>query len=290
MPIRSTVEKITPEVAAKILEDSKTIQNRNVSDHHVEWLTSQMRDGRWVLNGEAIIVDEDGQLLDGQHRLWAVVNSGITIESLVTRGVERKAFPTIDTGAARTSSNTLTMTGEKNTKVLAAALGLLHRYDQGKMLWSLKPSGFSPAVGLALLKQHPEMRDAVEWACAQGSNPILRKVSKSPLAFLRYLIVGHKPQKGKEFFDLVGDAIPDVVGSPTRVLRNWYLTKESVKGHSSTLELMAVTVKAWTAFLDGSKPQKLLWRRAGQFPESFPNFPGEKESRGKALKMVKRTS
>ena len=197
MPIRSTVEKITPEVAAKILEDSKTIQNRNVSDHHVEWLTSQMRDGRWVLNGEAIIVDEDGQLLDGQHRLWAVVNSGITIESLVTRGVERKAFPTIDTGAARTSSNTLTMTGEKNTKVLAAALGLLHRYDQGKMLWSLKPSGFSPAVGLALLKQHPEMCDAVEWPAPRAAIPSFARSRKARWLSSATSSSGTSPRRGR---------------------------------------------------------------------------------------------
>lgn len=288
MAIRSAVEKITPEIATKILEEAKeNVQNRNVTDTHVQWLASQMTSGKWALNGESIILDDEGQLLDGQHRLWAVVNCGITIESLVTRGVERKSFVTIDTGSARTTGNVLAMTGEKNCNVLSAALGWLHRYETGKMLWSLKPSGFSPGTGVVLAKKHPQMRDAVDWAVAQKNNPILRKVSTSVLAFLRYVFLAYKPQRGAEFFDLVSEVLPDKAGTPTRLLRDWYLTKDKGRTAATTLELMAVSVKAWNAFLEGERPQKILWRRGGQYPESFPLFPGESESKGKALKVVK---
>ena len=290
MAIRSAVEKITPAMATKILEEAKEVQNRNVSDGHVEWLASQMKSGKWALNGEAIIFDEEGQLIDGQHRLWAIVNSGVTIETLVTRGVERKGFATIDTGSARTSGNVLAIYGEKSGNVLSAALGWLHRYENGKMLWALKPSGFAAATAIALLKKHPGVRDSVEWAVGLRGNPVFRKVSGSILAFLRYVFAAHKPQKAAEFFDLLGDVVPDQAGTPTRVLRDWYLTKDKGRAAATTLELMAVTVKAWNAFLNGERPQKLIWRRAGKFPESFPLFPGETESKGKALKVVKKVA
>jgi len=290
MAIRSVVEKITPDMAAKLLEEAKEVQNRNVSDGHVEWLAAQMKSGKWALNGEALIFDEEGQLIDGQHRLWAIVNSGITIESLVTRGVDRKGFATIDTGSARTSGNVLSIYGEKNGNVLSAALGWLHRYENGKMLWALKASGFAAATALALVKKHPGMRDAVEWSAGMRGNAIFRKVSGSILAFLRYVFTAYKPQKAAEFFDLVGDVVPDKEGTPTRVLRDWYLTKDKGRAAATTLELMAVTVKAWNVFLTGERLQKLIWRRAGKFPESFPTFPGETESKGKAMKMVKRVA
>lgn len=289
MTIRSAVEKITPELATKILEDAKEIRNRNVTDSHVDWLASQMKAGKWGLNGESIIFDDEGQLLDGQHRLWAVCQSGVTIESLVTRGVDRRQFATIDTGAGRTTGNVLSISGEKSTLVLSAALGWLHRYEGGKMLWSLKAASFSPAVAVALVRKHPGMREAVEWSVAQKSNAILRHMSPSVLAFLRYVFASHKPLKAAEFFDLVSDTATDQAGTPTRVLRDWILTKDRTgRGSSNTLEQMAVVVKAWNAYLEGHRPAKLLWRRAGQYPESFPTLHGESESKGKALKVVKK--
>lgn len=290
MTIRSAVEKITPAIAAQVLEESKEIQNRNVADTHVEWLVAQMRAGKWALNGEAIIFDDENQLLDGQHRLWAIVNSGVTIESLVTRGVDRKSFATIDTGTARTSGNVLAITGEAHANVLSATLGWVHRYETGKMLWALKASGFTASVAIALLRRHPDVRDAVEWSAAQRSNPVLRKVSGSILAFLRYAFISYKPQKGAEFLDLVAEVIPDQNGTPTRILRDWYLTKDKGRSAATTLELMAISVKAWSAFLNGERPARFIWRRTGQYPESFPTFPGETESKGKALKVVKRNA
>lgn len=291
MTIKSTVETITPAIAEAILEDSKEdVRNRNVSDHHVEWLASQMQAGRWTLNGESIIVDEEGKLLDGQHRLWAIISSGVTVETLLTRGVDRRNFATIDTGSARTAGNVLAISGEKNGNNLSAALGWLWRYENGKMLWALKPSGYSAQVALSLIKKHPGLREELDWAQSVRPNPILRRFPVAILAFLRYAFKQHKPQKAVEFFDLIGDIMPDQLGSPTRLLRDWVLTNDQRKRPAASCDVMAVTVKCWTSFVTGSKRGHLSWRRGGDKPESFPPFPGDVESKGKALKIVKRVA
>ena len=46
-----------------------------------------MRNGLWELNGAAIVIDEFGNLIDGQHRLSAVVESGTTQQFVVVRNV-----------------------------------------------------------------------------------------------------------------------------------------------------------------------------------------------------------
>src|SRR5688572_860540 len=126
MQIRSAVETISPEVAERILTASgNEVKNRKVRDGHVEWMAGQMREKKWQTNGEPIILDEDGLLLDGQHRLYAVVESGIAIETLVTRGVQRSTFSTIDTGAVRSTSDVLGIADEKYAAILAGALGWL---------------------------------------------------------------------------------------------------------------------------------------------------------------------
>lgn len=288
MAIRSSVESVTPALAEKILTDSKDqVKNRNVADCHVEWLSEQMKSGRWRTNGEPIIIDDEGFLLDGQHRLYAVVMSGSAIETVVTRGVERSTFATIDTGAGRTSGNVMSMAGEANYNTLAAVLGWIHRYEGGKMLANPKAAGFTSAIGLALLKKHPTVREDVTWACTVAhSNVFLRKAPGSVMAFLKFMFGQYKPNKAVEFFELVGDIRADDHGTPTRVLRDWMVKDERSRCAATTLETMAIFVKAWAAFLNGDRPKKYLWRRTTAYPESFPTFPGDKESRGRAIRAT----
>ena len=291
MPMRTQVEKITPEIATAILEQSKDIKNRVVNQGHVEWLASQMKAGKWILNGECIILDDEDQLIDGQHRMWAVVESGATIETNVTRGADRKGFATIDTGSARTLGNVLGIVGERYAAALAAALSWTYRHDLGKMFSSSKAVGFSHQVGLTVLRKYPDIRDSAEFVsqvCAK--NEILKRVSMSGLIFLHHRFATHARDKAKEFFETVGDIRFDKEGTPTRTLRNQILRREKDIGRDNLLETMAFFVKAWTDFLDGksAKSSSYQWRRAGEYPEDFPRFPGEKESRGKAMKIVRR--
>lgn len=298
MSIRSAVEKITPAMAEKLLEGSKDIKNRNVSDAHVAWLCAQMKGGKWTLNGEAIIFDDEGQLLDGQHRLWAIITSGVTVESLVTRGVDRKGFATIDTGNARTLANVLGIVGEKYSASVASALSWTHRHDLGKMFTTAKSAGFSHPVGLALMRKYPEIRESAEEVSRMATkSEILKGVPSSILIFLHHRFSTHSKEKATEFFETLGDIRFDTTGTPTRILRDQILRRKmdmrSGGGGSKTppMEMMAVFIKAWTDFLSGNKPRRSYqWRRSGQSPEDFPKFPGEQESSGKALRIVRRKS
>jgi hypothetical protein len=290
--IKSAVEKITPEIATKLIEDSKDIRNRNVSDGHVKWLADQMKSGKWVLNGEAIILDDEGQIVDGQHRLWAVIQSETAIESLVTRGVDRKGFATIDTGAARTAANVLAIVGKKDANALGAALSLIHRHEVGQMLAHGKDAGFTTATGLAILRRHPEIEESVEFVSKHSrTNVALRKIPRSAFIFLHYRFSAHAKEKAVEFFEQVGDVRFDTTGTITRLLRDFLLRRDALGGGIRALELCAIVVKAWRAFLENrpASRQTLQWKRGGEYPEGFPQFPGESESTGKALRIIRRT-
>lgn len=288
MTIRSSVETITPADADKLLTASKDhVRNRSVADGHVSWLADQIRHGKWRTNGEPIILDEDGYLLDGQHRLYAIIMSEKSIETVVTRGVERSTFATIDTGSARTTANVMSIDGEANATTLASVLGWIHRYESSKMLTHIKAAGFTSAIALAALKKNSSVRDDVAWAVNTArANVFLKKVSGSGLAFLKYVFGQHKPNKATEFFELIGDLRPDEHGTPTRVLRDWLIRNDRDRVAATPLETLAVFVKAWSAFLNGERPKTYVWRRTTAFPESFPIFPGDKESRGKAIRAT----
>lgn len=79
--MQAKVEIITPGFAKQLLELNPT--NRPLSDHTVQRYARDMRGGRWQPNGQGIILTADGKLLDGQHRLAAIISSGETIGVII---------------------------------------------------------------------------------------------------------------------------------------------------------------------------------------------------------------
>ena len=75
---------ITPAMAEKWL--AKNLGNRHVRESHVATLVRDIRDGNWRQTGEAIKFDWDGRLIDGQHRLHAIVAAQTATRMLVVTG------------------------------------------------------------------------------------------------------------------------------------------------------------------------------------------------------------
>ena len=94
MKLTIEIETITPEIAQVWLE--KNTNNRTIRQMVVDRYADEMCSGAWKLNAETIKFSRDGTLLDGQHRLWAVVESKVTIQSFVARGISADALQTID--------------------------------------------------------------------------------------------------------------------------------------------------------------------------------------------------
>lgn len=121
--IETKVETITPEVAARYLATQS--HNRPVSPKKVTEWVSKIREGKWHVTHQGIAFDKDGKLLDGQHRLNAIIQSGISIDMMVTRGLDRHVFEYIDIGKARTSTDIALLMGEHVSNQTMAAAGLL---------------------------------------------------------------------------------------------------------------------------------------------------------------------
>lgn len=104
--VAAEVMTITPALAQRWLD--ATPGNRRERAKRVEQWARDMRAGRWRLNGEAIILDRDGRLLDGHHRCRAIVLSGVAVQCLVVQNVDREsAAYTIDTGIGRDAVDAL---------------------------------------------------------------------------------------------------------------------------------------------------------------------------------------
>ena len=119
MSVKPSIERISPARAKALL--ARNQHNRVVRPAHVRQLTEAMTSGRWVFNGESIKIDEDGGLLDGQHRLIAICDSGVTGQVVVVEGLPRPVQDTVDTGRRRKLSDVLAIAGYPDASALATA-------------------------------------------------------------------------------------------------------------------------------------------------------------------------
>lgn len=100
------IVEISAEQARRILE-TKNEKNRRLRPAHMKWLKQAMARGEFMLTPEAIIFDEDGNVMSAQHRLKALAECGGSQRFMCVGGVSREIYKVIDQGAKRNMSDAL---------------------------------------------------------------------------------------------------------------------------------------------------------------------------------------
>lgn len=264
--MKFSVEKIGPEEAAAYL--AQNTHNRKIKPHVVDKYAAAMTRGEWALNGEAIKFDVDGGLLDGQHRLAAIIASGVTIETIVIRGLVPESQDTLDHHTPRTLGDVLALHGEKNATDLAAALSVFWRVERGAESQSIAPS---PQQALDLLAQHPGIRESV----LVGLRVSRIGVSRGMSAAMHYIFATIDADDAEFFFERLADGVDLTPTSPIYVYREWCLTNlrnqhNAIGRRISRPRVQALMVKAWNAYREGVEMKQLRWAVGGAHPEPFP--------------------
>jgi hypothetical protein len=140
--LRFTKESITPSRAGQLLAATQAagFLQRSVSKAYVTRYAAAMQRGLWdVDTGDTIkLGKKQGKeiVLDGQHRLSAIVAANAPIDLWVVRHVDVECFRHFDQGRARDVTDILTVSGWPDAKVHSNA---------GRMLWKEDTTG-SPFI------------------------------------------------------------------------------------------------------------------------------------------------
>ena len=116
------IEVITPAKAKTYLDTSKG--NRPLSKPSVKSYADTMKAEKWQLNGIPIVFDTEGHLLDGHHRMKAVMEAEVPVVFAVVRGVAAEAFTTFDCGLHRKLGQLLAMQGVLNYNCVSATVSV----------------------------------------------------------------------------------------------------------------------------------------------------------------------
>jgi len=253
---------VTPAMAREWLERD-TFNNRPINQARVNRYAQDMARGDWLFNGEPLLVNGNN-ILDGQHRLWAVVESGVSVRFAVIDGVPEDSFLTIDTGAKRTVSDSLVIAGESNTAHLGSMLTYFHHLYTYNNVNSTKfdPSRLDIARHIERLGS-----DRVQESIVFGRT--VRRFLGGSASFYAamhlYLGIFHREQANTFFENLAeGDGL--YPGAPVRTLRNYLLNQRPGNTRADLRRVADVTIKAWNARRRGYNLPRLAYDASKALP------------------------
>lgn len=261
------VVDVTPEIARQWLD--RNLGNRPIAVATVNAYVDEMKKGRWKMTGDAIRFSSSGKLIDGQHRLSAVLKSGIGIRSVVMTGLEDSIFNVIDTGRGRGKSDVLSIEYSlpaSITKLLSTAAIIAYCYDHGFYSFKSKISNEDLAE---YVRAHPALIRAAQYV--HENVPHESPAPKSVAASFFFFAAALDEPRARIFLErfMVGA----VLGASDNLLhlRNACFNARAARRPMQVPEIFGRLVKIWNSERRG-KPIKYFGNVAIRADESFPQF------------------
>ena len=240
---------VTPDTARNWL--SLNTKNRNLRKADIDRYKRDMLAGNWRLAGDPIRFGTNGALLDGQHRLTAIVEAGVTLPLLVIRGVQPEAQTVMDTGRRRTAGDALAIDGKGYASRLAAAALLKISYDLGKL--DSKHEASHEEI-LQCVEDNPGLVDAVEFA-----NTVARRTDCPPsvVAFTFFTFAQLDLHQAAEFWVAAADKVGLAAGDPVIALTNRFAEARRNRERLTKRMYLSAIFRAWN-YRRAGRPLRLL--------------------------------
>ena len=239
---------ITPELAALLLE--RNADNRPLKPHVIALIVRDLLEGRYRTNGETVILSDEGELNDGQNRLWACVQAGLPMTVFVAGGLPRETRMSVDSNqTTKTPGDYFAMRGILNGHHSATISGYLWQIEKyGEIPTSASQSWRRPTK-----EQLQEFQVEHAENIALATAPVIRNVanriySKALLGTALYHIregIGHheaNDEPEKFISALMAGGLPS--NDPVHIARERLMDDKSRK-RSDLRTAFEIILRAW---------------------------------------------
>lgn len=255
-----------PTTARNVLQRHGKL-NRKIAPAHAKQLADDMIGNRWEVNGETVIFDVDGKLEDGYHRFTGCAMYDTTFKTMVTIGVPKDSWKSIDQGRSRSLSNILEWEGfdKKGTGRLQSLIRFCMVYE----LNADRTLSVSGPMGLEWLKDNPDVVKSEPWM----KEARMARIGLLPtiVAGLHYeaLKLGHDKTVVDEFFTKLTSGLGLAEGNPAYTLRKKMLNgvqvnRNGVASEYTEHEQKFMMIRALNAFLKGEQMRQSRTPRKGE--------------------------
>ena len=252
MKLSSKVVNVSPDMAKSWLSKYNK-RNRHVREAAVSNYATDMKEGRWEFTHQGIAFYEDGVLADGQHRLLAVVKSGVSVPFMVTHGLPKKAGAILDQHTKRQAHDAITIGGlvnGVNRNMIAIARFLMS--DMGSMT---KPKSIADIAAFTT-KYYDAIHTVDRMVLAKK-----RKITHSGIlsVYVCALLAGEPSEKVKRFSQVMYSGEPHGPHENAAIrLREYLLMTPNAWTGSVRVETCKRAMRALHAFVREQSLGKLM--------------------------------
>lgn len=255
-------ELVTPGKAEAWLK--RNVSNRKVRPSIVKVYADIMRHGNWQYPAGSIQFDKDGSLVDGQHRLHAIVLSGVSQHFVIVRGGGFDVQDVIDSGRTRSVGDQLFRRGEKHSVLLGSVVKAVMRYTRSPDAPYSSRGSIRTTDVVDFLVEHPDIR--LSLPIGQRMSTRFGGGPKATFSALHYIFAEIDLDAADAFFEGLIEGVGLDKNSPLLLLRN-YLMQAPWKEDSSHTEIWAKTVKTWNAIREGREVKVLRYSKTETYPQ-----------------------
>ncbi len=261
--------ELTPELAAQLLAKAHPSQRRP-APQTVSMYARAIREGRWRLVADAILVDADGRMFNGGHRCAAVIAAHRSIPVMICWDADPTTFDLIDIGRKRSAYQFITES-EASARASAARVTLWyeHRFDR-----PLGPRHIN--FDLHEIMAEVESRSAAFDAMVPSARATYQytslPVSVGLAAYALAFEMGYQEQV-ESFVEGVKDPSYLPPGDPARLLADRFRKQDNRQHHRNLVQDWTILVRALNLHLEGKTTGRLVmsefWPRVAELDADF---------------------
>jgi hypothetical protein len=279
------LETITPEMAARFIK--RMVINRTLSQPKAIEYAIAVDEGRWIINGETIKFDVDGNLIDGHHRCQACILANKPFQSYVAYGIsDPDAFSTVDVGKTRSHGDIFSIAGYPSSNLASGAALLIYqykhrmfgpggstsrRYTKGSKEM-IRKLGALPVMGAAVTKDElknfaEQFKDRLIAAVRFAENVKSRKMlSTGMIAGCYFLFCEKSEDDAKRFFADLCEGVGLSGSDPVYWLRERLMSNAAAPNKLQRGAILQLVFKAWNKRRAGDKTKSLKLLDGEEFP------------------------
>lgn len=255
------ISLVSPEMADAMLK--RNVGNRPLVRSRVAKHVLRLREGTFRLLHQGIAFSKDGRLIDGQHRLTAVMEAGIAAPFTVTFGAEREEFNCVDQGGVRTAADLLAIDGKHHAALRSAVAAVLMVLDRAPLLGAQEVAQYA--------RDLDTRGDLFSRAVILGHR--MHKVTNPTSAAVAYYVIGKAgAATGLQDAFWEGMATGENLSGSRLRLREWLTHNEIAErnGRDLTVKRAAVIISAWNSWRRHRKTVDFAWEHTTSLPAVRP--------------------
>ena len=264
---------VTPALAAEWLKHN--VNNRRLRKIRVDTYANELREGHWQFTGDTVKFDTNCNLIDGQHRLAACVETGVTVELLVVRGLAPEAFDVLDRNLPRSASDVFAQHDLADHNRIPAAARLVIGHNIGQIHNHYVLTSFTTTS--CLLKEVLSNQESYYRAARVAARA--RAVGFNPSGLIAFMVLAGSKFDSECVSDFVESCISGTgleEGDARIALIN---VMRGPRRPKTNADQLASLIRAWNAWRRNQRRYVIKsWVRGAPFPRFDDDYSGLPDS------------